>query len=592
MQLHQSAALLHEYAWCLPAHHAEVSLYDHARLTAALAACLYRLRAISPYPQRPLRLAVGDLSGIQSYIFDIAAVGAAGASRRLRARSFSIALLSDLASHALVQQFDLPLTNILMSSGGKFYVLLPNGSDAEVELRLQDFRRQVDEWLYEHYNGEIGLNLASLPLSARELAASGPGVDGFGALLDWLNHELDREKQQRARSIWQATGQWAEARFVIRQDFGGAGDCASCHKFAITDTEHRLCAQCARQSQLGSKLTRVWGIEFRRAADNTHADITFLGDYQAHVLTQPPSDKPDPNTYLVVRLNDPRLTEVSNFPATFRYLANHIPTETNGAPWDFEQIANSAAGRSLLGYVKADVDFLGTLLAEGLRDEQDEHSRDTAAHTLALSREIELFFSGWLENLLTTEFKTTYTIFSGGDDLFLLAPWSDCLRLAERVNAEFNRFACDNPEVHLSAGILYTKPGYPISRAAADAEDALEKSKRADPLVKNRLTILGDTLEWSKLSTVTKHVSILEKFDDRNLRSAFLYRLTEYADLYRQAQIATTAYANAGRGRLHGWRRAASTGSQLQGVLLCRIAVDRDARDDLWHMQRRAILPA
>lgn len=537
VQLHHSAACLHEYAWCLPAHDTHVSLYDQARLTAALAACLYRARAADVAADHSLRLAAGDLSGIQDYIFDIATVGAAGASRRLRARSFSIAMLSDLASHALAQRFELPLTNILMSSGGKFYVLLPNVPEAET--RLQEFRRQVDEWLYQNYNGEIGLNLASLPLGARQLDASRPDGEGFGAFLGRLNRALEVEKNRRGHSLWQADAAWNEARFVIPQDFGGAGDCASCHKFAATERDN-LCVQCATQSRLGSKLTRAWGIAFRRGAAGEAEDITFLDDYHARVLTNAPAERLDPAVYLLARLNDPDLSRVTNYPATFRYLTNHIERRADDMPLDFAEIARHAQGRDLLGYVKADVDHLGLLMAEGLRAGDDAASHDTAGQVMALSRELELFFSGWLEHLLATNFKTAYTIFSGGDDLFLIVPWSDAISLAQQVHDRFGEFVCANPAVHLSAGILYAKAGYPISRAAQDAERALELSK---DLGRDRLTVLGDTLAWRNVKVVTDQVAKLSGFSEQDMRSAFLYRLTDYAEMYRLAQQAHTAEA-------------------------------------------------
>lgn len=95
-------ALLNGFASCIASdtqsQTPDVSLYDHLRLTAAIAACLYlyheetgtltdsALKA-KDQPERFVLL-VGDVSGIQDYLFDIASTGAGGVARRLRARSF------------------------------------------------------------------------------------------------------------------------------------------------------------------------------------------------------------------------------------------------------------------------------------------------------------------------------------------------------------------------------------------------------------------------------------------------------------------------------------------------------------------------
>src|SRR5262249_44517413 len=99
-------SLLHAYAWCLPsdtqANTPDVSLYDHLRVTSAIAACLYQFHArraaltdkeVARQDQTRCLLLVGDISGIQDYIFGISTIGAGGVAKRLRARSFYVQLL-------------------------------------------------------------------------------------------------------------------------------------------------------------------------------------------------------------------------------------------------------------------------------------------------------------------------------------------------------------------------------------------------------------------------------------------------------------------------------------------------------------------
>ena len=58
--------LLAKYAWCVPAPGSrDVSLADHARVTAALAACLWEVRADA---EPRLAIVGGDVSGVQAFV--------------------------------------------------------------------------------------------------------------------------------------------------------------------------------------------------------------------------------------------------------------------------------------------------------------------------------------------------------------------------------------------------------------------------------------------------------------------------------------------------------------------------------------------
>ncbi len=536
-------AWLQRYAWCLPAHTNDVCLYDHLRLTAALSACLAQTGP-GDETQPLFCLAIGDLSGIQDYIFDVAAVGAGGASKRLRARSFSIALVSDLAAHDLIHTFNLPLANVLMSSGGKFYALLPQLPET-VE-KLEAFRARLDAWLFDQYNGEIGLNLAYLPLTARQLRASKNDSAGFGAFIGELHRRLDIAKHRRSRAVLQNEAGWVSDKFTLGKKFRGQSDCVSCGKFA--GARDGLCSQCAQQTRLGRQLTRADAVAFFRNSTES-GDFSFLDTYTVRVLARKELENLAGEPYLVMPINDPDVSALTRHPVAFRYLANHVPSGADGAPLDFGEIASKSQtresnggfkGRELLGYIKADADHLGRLFAEGLRDLGDIASHDSAVHLIALSREMDLFFSGWLERTLSQEHAYFYTVFSGGDDLFVLGPWNQAAPLADKVNRQFRAFVCDNAAVTLSAGILYAKPGYPIRRAADDVEHELEQSKHKG---RNRLTVLGDTFEWNNAEWIIQETNHLASYGDKVLRSSFLYRLVEYGQMYRQAQSADKAQA-------------------------------------------------
>jgi len=86
----------------------------------------------------------------------------------------------------------------------------------------------------------------------------------------------------------------------------------------------------------------------------------------------------------------------------------------------------------------------------------------------------------------------------------------------------------------MSAGIVITKPNYPVARAASDANDALEhsKSNKRDKTQKDSITVLGRTLTWQEWEPVCQLWLQLRKSLGQ-VSSAFLYRLLALSDMWQ-----------------------------------------------------------
>ncbi len=100
---------------------------------------------------------------------------------------------------------------------------------------------------------------------------------------------------------------------------------------------------------------------------------------------------------------------------------------------DFQTITGKSHGRHYLGFLKADVDNLGSIFAFELRGVGDARW-DTPSRIAGMSRQLDLFFTGWIEHLLEVDFADCYCVFSGGDDLFIIGPWNQILDFALRLN--------------------------------------------------------------------------------------------------------------------------------------------------------------
>ena len=153
---------------------ANVSLYEHLKTTAA-ADCLYlyyqehrdvfkydRFRLSIENNACPVLLLGGDLSGIQKFIYNIASRRAAVS---LKGRSFYLQLLIDSAIQRIISHPDIDVNtgNIVYSSGGKFYMLLPNTEKVKHAIAL--LKREFEEELWSDHHGQLLLNVDYVPFA-------------------------------------------------------------------------------------------------------------------------------------------------------------------------------------------------------------------------------------------------------------------------------------------------------------------------------------------------------------------------------------------------------------------------------------------
>jgi CRISPR-associated protein Csm1 len=138
-----------QHAWCLPSPLEGVSLYDFARMHAALAA------ASADTPGGEICLVGGDLSGVQEFIYSVTAKGA---TKQLRGRSLYLQLLTDAYAHFVLQSAGMPLCNLLYAGGGRFYVVLPGLA----QTTINEWRRAIGQRLFNAHRGALYLALGGI----------------------------------------------------------------------------------------------------------------------------------------------------------------------------------------------------------------------------------------------------------------------------------------------------------------------------------------------------------------------------------------------------------------------------------------------
>jgi|Deesub1362A_J573_1020465.scaffolds.fasta_scaffold02849_4 CRISPR-associated protein Csm1 len=525
----------------------DVPLFDHLYTTACLAQALYLFHAahdeLTPraiQDRRPAKfcLVALDLSGIQDFIFTMGREQTRGAAKLLRGRSAYLWLLEEVAGLRLEESFGLLPVARLAEAGGKAYYLVPNLPGAAQ--RLEDLRRELEEWLWQRFGGSLGLNLAWIELTPAELEAG-----RYSRTLDRLGQAVERAKR-RAFATRVFGGE------LVQRGGGAEGGgpcplCPLCDQRVVAEGLE-TCSICDQVRQLGQGLVRhrFVVVESRRG-DGRPVGLELLG-HAVRVLGEAPEG--GQGLALVLALG-----EGDHLPFGRRWVANHVPRfppDVERYPSDpeeepvrpgeaksFHHLARDATdqegrGAPLLAMLKADVDRLGHVFGLGLRAKGPEGAgRLTMSRYAALSRMLGYFFTARLSHLQHHQgYTDLYTVFSGGDDLCLVGPWPRVVELARRLGEEFRAYTCHNPHLTLSAGISLFRPRLPVRLVAETAERALDTSKEAG---RDRITLFDTTVpygDYPHLLEAYRRLSELVRCLD--LGQGFLHQLLAIGEMRRR----------------------------------------------------------
>ena len=116
-----------------------------------------------------------------------------------------------------------------------------------------------------------------------------------------------------------------------------------------------------------------------------------------------------------------------------------------------------------------------------------------------------------------------YTVYAGGDDLFIVSDWNTAVKAVLRIREELGYYTCSNPNIGLSCGVFITHGSYPIRLASEGAEKAESKAK--DREGKDSINVLGETLSWEDLKEALEEAeNVLDKVG-QDIGRTNLYRI-------------------------------------------------------------------
>lgn len=487
-KFHRMYALLYKYTSLIPSSTFEtskqtVSLFDHLKLTAAIASCLIQSK------QENFYMVEFDISGIQRFIYNVTEGDKTKPklAKSLRGRSILVSIITNAVIYALLHEFSLTQANIIFNTGGGAVILLPYLDDVETRV-VALFTKIIDE-LYQRFNASLTLVYGLEQLTGDQLYF----FKTEKALS--LKVQLENNKNKKYRNII--------SRDFIHKTLDSNQLCPMCNSEPISSDG--LCSMCKKIIKISDYYTNhdCFSIYYSfTEMDDSMLDlgfvkIKFIDDFDHHLINQE-------EFYYIDAINHFKAGNV-------KLLANLV-AKKDDTTMTFEELCQTLPeqyGLQKLGILKMDIDNLGAVFAFGLKQVNDSSIlQRSLSKYLTLSRFIEIFFGQTLKHLckevslqLQIEHENIFYInYAGGDDLVILGPAYAIVTLAAAIHSEFKKFVY-NQDITLSAGIHFQTPKKPVRFGIKVADKALtlsKENKKDGKLVKNAITIFDKTVAFDE----------------------------------------------------------------------------------------------
>lgn len=523
----------------------DISLYDHSKLTAAMAACISEyllangetdLRSRLWKREKEFReeqaflLYSADFSGIQKFIFTVATNRALAS---LRSRSFFLELLMEHYIDELLSACGVSRANLLYSGGGHCYLLLPNTPTAQAV--AGEWNLRFNNWLLEEFGPLLFIAHGWTKCSGNDLTNTPAGQERYTAMFRRVSaaisaHKLHRYSPEQLR------------RINFRKASEDGRECVVCGRSDRLNEDSR-CFWCASFVSLSPKILEqnVYFVS-REKKEWDFAIPAWEGEAYFSLTNEKTARNRLQSGEAVLRIYQKNQT-VSSLPGSIRLYVGDYAAEREMAA-----LSAQSQGVRRLAVCRMDVDNLGYAFTSGFRTpgETDPVKRDrylTLARTAAFSRQMSLFFKRHINPILEApepdgSHLAVAIVYSGGDDVFLVGAWNSVIAAAQRIQEAFSAFC--GGSLTLSAGISIHPDSFPIRMAAAKSAELEDRAKQTPG--KNSLALFDPeadhTYPWAEFreQVLGEKLTVLQDFfhlENQERGNAFLYQLL---DLLRQAQ--------------------------------------------------------
>jgi len=429
-----------------------------------------------------MMLISGDFYGIQKFIFE--GLATKNASKVLRAKSAFVQLFTITLARYICHKLGIDEKCIVSSNAGKFEILSPIIDDN----KIIEIQKEVNNYFITNFYGLSGMSISSINCVK----------DDFGNKEKYKAFRKNIADSVEAKKFQKFDLQHQQPILSYDVNIDNQSLCKICNIRKIT---HENCDICNMFIELGKKLVDK---NAKFVSSKNDLKIVF-GDFDTKI-----------------ELDE----KIKSF----------VAKDDKNKILDFDELAENARkkfdnkikGLKAIGVLKADVDGMGNYIKNsGVTDRFENFD--------LFSKTLDNFFSLHIPRQMAERFKNTYTVFAGGDDLFLVGSWDVILELARWIEEEFKKFV-KSKELTISFGIAIAKPSTPISYLAEHTEHLLENAKAIDNK-KDAISLFRETVKWSSYKEVFQKLnSEFEKLNDDDKNTAFLYRLLDFCEMSKKVK--------------------------------------------------------
>ena len=572
--------LFEKYMWSVPdftgSEQTDISLFNHSKDVAGFAHSIYKSELSN---STKLNLIIGDLPGIQKYIFNVTNKKPA---KILRGRSIYVQILTRQFASIMLKELDLTEANLIMIAGGKFYIISDNSSDFEENYKKA--KNKIEEYLIKNFDYQLSFSSAFETFEYNLLKEKDKEKRiYFGDIIDKASFKLLEKRNQQFESKLFNVENFDENNFVLNYDFIKPDVEADSDKIKCSVTGFPIKKGRKRNIE-GEQVDKQVENEYKIGEKVTKSNVVikFTQDYSEviEVLSLNEFKRNDDSVKLILNPNLDELLEPNNLHkdvlrnSLIIEVANYATRDSKNPNlvMDFEDMEKSNNGAKFMTLIKGDVDNLGLIMSSGLvgnRENETAETRDLTgiSRTTTLSNHLKYFFSYSLNGFLeewekgtiaksvddgTISDQKVYTVFAGGDDIMLIAPQNSALKLVNAFNETFQKFVCHNPEVHISYSLTNFKHNTPIRIVADMAEENQKEVKKlkADNIIsdidenskifyshndKDGLRLFETNLKNESANIIAKEMKMLvNSVGQKHISLALIQNLLEFSKMMQK----------------------------------------------------------
>jgi len=490
----------------------DVSLFDHMHSTAAIATALYKSEKKDKFI-----LIQGDFTSIQNFIFSKSGESNKYMGKILRAKSFFVTIATETIALKICKELGLTPLSIIMNGGGKFTILSP--STPSVYKILEDIRDNVNREFAKINYLQTKFVITFVEDNFENLAY-GKCSEVFKKLA--LQFERDKLKIDPGIDVFDD----------YIDNLKGKNLCESCGVVPQISPDKELCIYCDKFRKIGERLSKAKYVEIdlnkgifegiNLSDQITHSECIYysLDETQNYAVKRISNYLP---VFSEKDINDKRYSLIEEKIESIK--AGDVKSFYHIAVEGLKHKEDAFYGRKYLAILKADIDNLGQIFVNGFKNGSTDNS--TISRIVSLSRLTDFFFTTLLKKRIREKYPNVYTVFAGGDDLFLIGHYSDIVNLQGEIIDMFNNFT-KNEDFHMSYAIRLTNVNVPIVQMADFAEEDLDLAKKDE---KNATVVFGIKVKNSDLKVIVNKKEYFNNLLAKGVSSQILYRQYKFIEM-------------------------------------------------------------